>query len=60
MAVFAGQVRRISQHLILLSNPPTLWEGVMRDRGSEVGEGTLGVASVYWEGRVLGNRRQLN
>ena len=25
----AGQVRRISQHSILFSNPPTFWEGVM-------------------------------
>ena len=52
----AGQVRRISQHLILFSNPPTLWEGVMWDtRGSEIGEGGLGVASAYWERRVLSN-----
>lgn len=42
----AGQVRRISQHLILFSNL-TLWEGVLWDRGSEVGEGGLGVASAY-------------
>ena len=52
----ARQVRRISQHLILFSNPPTLWEGVMWDtRGSEIGEGGLGVASAYWEERMLGN-----
>ena len=51
----AGQVRGISQHLILFSNPLTLWEGVMWDtRGSEIEEGGLG-ASAYWEERVLGN-----
>ena len=32
----------------------------MWDQGSEVGEGALGVASVYLEGRVLGNQRQTN
>lgn len=30
MAVFTGQVRRISQNLILFSSPLAMWEGVLR------------------------------
>lgn len=48
----AGQVRRISQHLILFSNPPTLWEGVIWDtRGSEIGGGLgFGISLLGGEG----------
>ena len=30
MAIFTGQVRRISQNLILFSSPLAMWEGVVR------------------------------
>jgi len=57
MAVFTGQVRKISQNLILFSSPPAMWEGIVR---LGVGGRSLDVASAYWEGRVPGNWRHPN